>query len=445
MVFDRMNDLPIWSKKQSDLTEDEYRQFYKVLTKESWSDYMHYKHFSLEGQTEFKSIVFIPKMLPCDMQQRISKRNNIKLYVNKVYITDDASDICPEWLSFVNGVVDSSDLPLTISRENFQQAKVLKIISKNLVKKCIEMINELESDKYKYETFYREYSKNLKMGVHDDAYNRQKLLNLLRFRTSFEYYQSLSDYCSRVKDDKLNIYYLSGDDNSSLNSPFAEKCLKKGYEVIYMTEIIDEHLMQNVTTYDYIVGDVTKTFKFVSLTKEGFEDDTIEEPTESFDELCKYIKELLCSKLEKVVKSSRLEETPCVIVTGQVGYTARMEQIIHSQSIHQEIHPYMKSRKTLELNTNNKIIKELNRRILNGDKGESTKNLTLMLYRNALLLSGFPLEDQNEYIKQINQMIELNLNLNDDTEQLNSSNESNECKNDNNTENLNCSIMDQVD
>lgn len=417
LEFDKLNEVPIWSKSHTDVTEDEYKQFYKVLSGESWATYATYNHFHIEGSNDFKAILFVPERAPYDMFNKGSKKNNIKLYVRKVFITDDCEELCPEWMTFVKGVVDSADLPLTVSRENFQQVKTLKQISKSLVKKCIEMLSNLSEDTEKYNAFYKQFSKNLKLGVHEDQTNKQKLLGLLRYKSSFGENQSFSDYCSRTKDN-TNIYYLSGEESTVYNSPFAERCLKKGHEVVYMTDPLDEYIMQQITEFEHD----GKKFTFVSLTKEGFklDDNETESENVNMENLCKQMKNILGDKVEKVVKSTRLENTPCVIVTGQYGYTARMEQIINAQAMRSDdmYGGFMKSRKTLEINPNNKIIRDLNKKLSNVNENNTPDktcvDLVTLLYQSAMLLSGFSLEKPSEFVDKINRIIEVGLNLDDD-------------------------------
>jgi molecular chaperone HtpG len=438
--FTKLNEVPIWSKNHTDVTSDEYKEFYKVLTGESWQTYATHTHFHIEGNMDFTSLIFVPEKAPFDMFQKQNKKNNIKLYVRKVYITDECDELCPEWLSFVRGIVDSTDLPLTISRENFQHVKILKQISKSLVKKCIEMITNLADDVEKYNAFYKEFSKNIKLGIHEDSGNRQKLLNLLRFETSFGNNQSLSEYCLRSKENNTNIYYISGDENTVYNSPFAERCLKNGHEIVYMTDVLDEYIMQQIRDFEC----EGKTFKFVSLTKEGFKSDECENtPEENVEELCKYMKSVLGDNIEKVVKSERLENRPAIIVTGEYGHSARMEQIMNSQAMraNNEMHSYMKSKKTLEINPNNKIIKELNKRIATGQQDKTSTDLVTLLYESAMLVSGFTLEKPNAFVDKINRIIEAGLNLNDESDEVGEDNLVNETASIENT----TSEMEQVD
>ncbi|KAM6436567.1 endoplasmin [Liasis olivaceus] len=417
--WELMNDIkPIWQRPSKEVEEDEYKAFYKTFSKET-DDPMTYIHFTAEGEVTFKSILFVPSTAPRGLFDEYGSKKSdfIKLYVRRVFITDDFHDMMPKYLNFVKGVVDSDDLPLNVSRETLQQHKLLKVIRKKLVRKTLDMIKKIAEEKYN-DTFWKEFGTNIKLGVIEDHSNRTRLAKLLRFQSSHHESDltSLDQYVERMKEKQDKIYFMAGSSRKEAeSSPFVERLLKKGYEVIYLTEPVDEYCIQALPEFD--------NKRFQNVAKEGVKFDESEKSKETrealekeYEPLLTWMKEkALKDKIEKAVLSQRLTQSPCALVASQYGWSGNMERIMKAQAYQTgkdiSTNYYASQKKTFEINPRHPLIKDMLRRVQENEDDQTVADLAVVLLETATLRSGYLLPDTKEYGDRIERMLRLSLNI----------------------------------
>lgn len=420
--WELMNDIkPIWQRPAREVEEDEYKAFYKTFSKDG-DDPLAHIHFTAEGEVTFKSILFVPTAAPRGLFDEYGSKKNdyIKLFVRRVFITDDFNDMMPKYLNFIKGVVDSDDLPLNVSRETLQQHKLLKVIRKKLVRKTLDMIKKIAEEQYN-EKFWKEFGTNIKLGVIEDHSNRTRLAKLLRFQTSNSetVLSSLEAYVERMKEKQDKIYFMAGTSRKEAeSSPFVERLLKKGYEVIYLTEPVDEYCIQALPEFD--------GKRFQNVAKEGIkfdESDKAKEKREAlekdYEPLTTWLKDkALKDKIEKAILSQRLTNSPCALVASQYGWSGNMERIMKAQAYQTgkdiSTNYYASQKKTLEINPKHPLIKQMLKRVNSDAEDQTAADLAVVLFETATLRSGYQLADTKAYGDRIERMLRLSLNVDPD-------------------------------
>uniref|UniRef100_A0A8D0CWF6 Endoplasmin n=1 Tax=Sander lucioperca TaxID=283035 RepID=A0A8D0CWF6_SANLU len=415
--WELMNDIkPIWQRPAKEVEEDEYNAFYKTFSK---VDPLAHIHFTAEGEVTFKSILFVPTAAPRGLFDEYGSKKNdyIKLFVRRVFITDDFNDMMPKYLNFVKGVVDSDDLPLNVSRETLQQHKLLKVIRKKLVRKTLDMIKKIAEEHYN-DKFWKEFGTNIKLGVIEDHSNRTRLAKLLRFQTSNSEttVASLEQYVERMKEKQDKIYFMAGTSRKEAeSSPFVERLLKKGYEVIYLTEPVDEYCIQALPEFD--------GKRFQNVAKEGVkfdESDKTKEKREAlekeYEPLTTWLKDkALKDKIEKAILSQRLTNSPCALVASQYGWSGNMERIMKAQAYQTgkdiSTNYYASQKKTLEINPKHPLIKQMLNRVNEDSEDQTASDLAVVLFETATLRSGYQLADTKAYGQRIERMLRLSMNV----------------------------------
>ncbi|PIA57313.1 hypothetical protein AQUCO_00600210v1 [Aquilegia coerulea] len=434
-----LNDVKaIWLRSPKEVTDEEYTKFYRSLSKDfSEEKPLAWSHFSAEGDVEFKAVLYVPPKAPHDLYESYynSNKSNLKLYVRRVFISDEFDELLPKYLNFLKGLVDSDTLPLNVSREMLQQHSSLKTIKKKLIRKALDMIRRIaeedpdeSNDKEKtdvegsdkdekkgqYTKFWNEFGKSIKLGIIEDAGNRNRLAKLLRFEStkSDGKLASLDQYISRMKSGQKDIFYLTGTSKEQLEkSPFLERLKRKNYEVIFFTDPVDEYLMQYLMEYE--------DKKFQNVSKEGVKlgkDSKEKELKESYKDLSKWWKDTLATEnVDSVKVSNRLDQSPCVVVTSKYGWSANMERIMQSQTLSDaNKQAYMRGKRVLEINPRHPIIKELRERVVKDPEDESIKQTARLMYQTALMESGFVLNDPKEFASSIYNSVKASLNVSPD-------------------------------
>jgi len=452
----------IWLRAKEDVTEEEYNEFYKGISKD-YLDPLAYTHFNAEGEIEFKSILFLPKKAPFDMMDNYwQKKSEVKLYVRRVLVAEKFDELLPRYLNFVRGVVDSDDLPLNVSREQLQQNKIMKVISKKLVRKVLELMKKLakeedsgddddedkddedgeekeekkdeeKKDKKDEEStwakFYKEFNKNLKMGCYEDDSNRSKISKLLRFVStkSEEKDISLDKYLDRMQESQESIYYMSGDNMEVMKkAPALQVFKKKDIEVLMLSDHLDEPCIQKLADYE--------GKKFVSIQKADVKLDETEDEKKKFSKLkdmykplTDWWKEKLTDltekgamkdagvKIEKVELSKRLTDSPVVVVTSQFGYSAQQEKIMKAQAFQNKDQIGMMSgRKTLEVNANHPVIVDLLSKIKADKEDAAALDTAQVLFQTALIESGYEIADPSALVNRVYRLMSKELGVDPD-------------------------------
>lgn len=406
---------PIWTRKPTEVEDKEYDEFYKSLTKDT-KEPLSKVHFVAEGEVTFKALLYVPAVQPSESFNKYgTKTDNIKLYVRRVFITDEFNDMIPSYLSFVRGVVDSDDLPLNVSRETLQQHKLIKVIKKKLVRKVLDMLKKIPDDQY--EKFWKEYSTNIKLGTIEDPANRTRLAKLLNFYSSHtDKMTSLSDYVQRMKPKQERIFYIAGSSKDEVQkSPFVERLLRKGYEVLYLVEAVDEYAISAIPEFE--------GKKFQNVAKEGFSlteseggKDQLDQLQKTFEPLTKWLNDdALKDQIAKATVSERLSDSPCALIASMFGWTGNMERLAVSNAHQKADDPqrsyYLNQKKTLEINPRHPLMRELLKRVNDDPSDPTAKDMALMLFRTATLRSGFMLKETADFTQSVEVMMRKTLGV----------------------------------
>ena len=409
---------PIWTRTTTEITEDEYNGFYKSLTNDSDKPYT-YKHISGEGQIEYKGILYLPKKIKNNVFERGVKQNNIKLYVRKVFVSDNSTVLCPEWLHFISGVVDTDDLPLNVSREMLQENKVVKVIKKAVVKKGIDMLRSAMNDMDNYKNIYNTYQKNIKLGVYEESGDRERVSDLLMFYSANHPDKMITfdDYITAAGENQKSIYYISGDNIDILKtSPFLDRFKKNEYDVLFMTDPVDEYMCQRLNQYkEHVLTCITKgDIELPNTTT--YDKELIKKQSEEFKPLCNYIKRLY-NNFTDVKITNKVAELPCIVSSPENGFSANMERIVKSQTLGQtDNSSSMLNKRVLEINPVHPIIKKM-KNINDTEEYNSMRDLLDLVINSALLYSGYQIIKPVDFSKKVLNVVMVGLDIEEEVEE----------------------------
>lgn len=411
--YERVNNQkPIWLRPPKEVAEEEYTEFYKSAFRASYDEPMTRTHFVLEGQVECKALLYIPGMLPFELSKDMFDENarNIRLYVKRVFINDKFEELMPRWLKFVRGVVDSNDLPLNVSREILQKSKVLSIINKRLVRKSLDMIRDIaeDEDESKYILFWNNFGKYLKVGVVEEDKDRKEITPLLRFFSSKsgEEYTSLDKYVEAMPEEQKSIYFVTGDgrENAAM-SPVIEKLASRGYEVLFATEPLDEIMMESIRNYkEKDIVDAAK--ENLKLDKEEDEETKKKKADlqEEYRQVTTYLETLLSGKVQKVIVSDQLTDSPAALVQGAYGMSPTMQKYMKAQAVASGSNagdmPSM-NKAVLEVNPNHPVVQDLERLVKVDKESKELKETALLMYDVAAMTSGYDVSDMKSFAKRV--------------------------------------------
>jgi molecular chaperone HtpG len=410
---------PIWTRSSNEITEDDYNGFYKSLSNDNEKPYT-YKHISGEGQIEYKGILYLPKKIKNNVFERGVKQNNIKLYVRKVFVSDNSAVLCPEWLHFISGVIDTDDLPLNVSREILQENKVIKVIKKAVVKKSIDMLKSAMNDMDNYLKIYKTYQKNIKLGVYEESGDRERVSDLLMFYSanSPDKMITFDDYITAMNENQKHIYYISGDNMDILKtSPFLDRFKKNDLDVLFMTDPVDEYMCQRLMQYkECTLTCITKGDIELPNTTDA-DKELMKKQKEDYNTLCDYIKRTY-TNFSDVKITNKVAELPCIVSSPENGFSANMEKIIKSQTLGQTNNTNgMLNKRVLEINPLHPIIKKI-KNINDTDEYKSLRDLLDLVINSALLYSGYQIIKPVDFSKKVLNVVMLGMEITDEEEEI---------------------------